>query len=149
MNPGSFAAVLVQATEEEVDEFLLFDDDGACWHPDDLPRRKLENWVLYDHELKFTSLELLPMQPNVECDTAVFGSGNMMEDDGEGYVIDDEADVKPKDETTTANAELNPRMRRPLRSAELKPKDETTTANAELKPKDETTTANAELRTQR
>lgn len=73
--------------EEEMDELLLFDDLGGEVHPDDLPRRKLENWVLYDDQLKFTSLELLPMQSDVESDVLVFGSGTMLEDDGEGYVI--------------------------------------------------------------
>ncbi|CAI5459956.1 unnamed protein product [Closterium sp. Yama58-4] len=71
------------------DEFLLFDDAAAPLHPDDLPRRRLDDWALYDDQLRFVPLELLPMLPGVAADSLVFGSGVMMEDDGSGFSLDD------------------------------------------------------------
>ncbi|CAI5497839.1 unnamed protein product [Closterium sp. Naga37s-1] len=81
--------LLFQSVDEETDEFLLFDDATAPLYPDDLPRRRLDDWALYDDQLRFVPLELLPMLPGVAADSLVFGSGVMMEDDGSGFSLDD------------------------------------------------------------
>ncbi|GJP36008.1 hypothetical protein CLOM_g20549 [Closterium sp. NIES-68] len=78
-----------KSVDEETDEFLLFDDSAAPMYPEDLPRRRLDDWALYDDQLRFVSLELLPMLPGVSADSLVFGSGVMMEDDGSGFSLDD------------------------------------------------------------
>lgn len=75
--------------EDEMDEYLLFDEEVEGLAPEDLPRRRLEDWTLYDGESRLVSLELVPMLPGVETDTEVFGSGVMMEDDGSGFSIDE------------------------------------------------------------
>ncbi|CAI5459943.1 unnamed protein product [Closterium sp. Yama58-4] len=87
--PSSSLPLPPPSVDEETDEFLLFDDAAAPLHPDDLPRRRLDDWALYDDQLRFVPLELLPMLPGVAADSLVFGSGVMMEDDGSGFSLDD------------------------------------------------------------
>ncbi|KAJ8647391.1 hypothetical protein MRB53_000414 [Persea americana] len=73
---------------EEMDECLCFDRDKERYYPEDLPRRMLHNWSLYNSDSRLISLELLPMRPCTEVDATVFGSGTMTEDDGSEYCID-------------------------------------------------------------
>ncbi|KAG9441621.1 hypothetical protein H6P81_017475 [Aristolochia fimbriata] len=72
----------------EMDEYMLFDDDSHCLYPDELPRRMLHNWSLYNSESRLISLELLPICPGAQVDVTIFGSGIMTEDDGSGFCIE-------------------------------------------------------------
>ncbi|XP_057863874.2 DNA (cytosine-5)-methyltransferase 1B [Cryptomeria japonica] len=76
-----------KATEDEMDEYLFY-DDSCILDPEDLPRRMLHDWSLYNSDSRLVPLELLPMLGGTETDTAVFGSGVMTEDDGSGYCLD-------------------------------------------------------------
>ncbi|XP_010442374.1 PREDICTED: DNA (cytosine-5)-methyltransferase 1-like [Camelina sativa] len=70
-----------KSTKEETDELLLYD----AWyelHVDDLPRRMLHNWALYDSDLRMISLELLPMEQCDDIDVTIFGSGVVTDDMG-------------------------------------------------------------------
>lgn len=60
--------------------------------------KKLEDWTLYNGEMRLVPLELLPMLPNVVEDITIFGSGVVSSDDGGGYVIEDN-DVEIVDST--------------------------------------------------
>ncbi|KAJ7541010.1 hypothetical protein O6H91_10G041100 [Diphasiastrum complanatum] len=78
-----------KADEEETDEYILFDDDASALAPEDLPRRMLHDWALYNSESRLISLELLPMLAGAEADIDIFGSGIMTEDDGNDFGLDD------------------------------------------------------------
>ncbi|CAN0865136.1 DNA (cytosine-5)-methyltransferase 1 [Linum grandiflorum] len=78
-------------TVEETDEYIAVDCDDVI-NPDDLPRKVLHNWSLYDSDLRFMSLELLPMRPCEDIDITIFGSGLMTEDDGGGFCLEDDPD---------------------------------------------------------
>ncbi|CAN1342687.1 DNA (cytosine-5)-methyltransferase 1 [Linum perenne] len=78
-------------TVEETDEYIAVDSDDVI-NPDDLPRKVLHNWSLYDSDLRFMSLELLPMRPCEDIDITIFGSGLMTEDDGGGFCLEDDID---------------------------------------------------------
>ncbi|BBN15236.1 DNA (cytosine-5)-methyltransferase 1 [Marchantia polymorpha subsp. ruderalis] len=73
-----------KSDEPETDEYVMFAEDV---HPDDedFPHRFLDNWTLYNSEMRLVSLELLPMLPCAENDMQIFGSGVISEDDGSGY----------------------------------------------------------------
>ncbi|XXG86986.1 hypothetical protein AAC387_Pa11g1783 [Persea americana] len=77
-----------KTSAQEMDEYLLFEDDTNEYYPNELPRRMLHNWSLYNSDSRLISLELLPMRPWTEVDVTVFGSGAMTEDDGSGFCID-------------------------------------------------------------
>lgn len=81
-----------KSTEDEMDEYVFFDDDTPILATEDLPRRMLHDWSLYNSDSRFVPLELLPMLPNTEADVEVFGSGIMTEDDGSGYCLDGDSD---------------------------------------------------------
>eukprot|EP00897_Mesotaenium_endlicherianum_P010338 jgi/Mesen1/9332/ME000061S08775 len=81
-----------KAEEEEMDEYELFDDDMNDMAPEDLPRRRLEDWTLYNSDARLVPLEIVPMLSNVETDMDVFGSGVMTEDDGSGFCLEEEED---------------------------------------------------------
>jgi DNA (cytosine-5)-methyltransferase 1 len=81
-----------KSTEDEMDEYVFFDDDTPILAVEDLPRRMLHDWSLYNSDSRFVPLELLPMLPNTEADVEVFGSGIMTEDDGSGYCLDGDSD---------------------------------------------------------
>lgn len=70
-----------------MDEYLFY-DDSCILDPEDLPRRMLHDWSLYNSNSRLVPLELLPMLGGTETDTAVFGSGVMTEDDGSDYCLD-------------------------------------------------------------
>eukprot|EP01018_Ginkgo_biloba_P018917 Gb_24436 [translate_table: standard] len=81
-----------KATEDEMDEYVFFDDDTPVLASEDLPRRMLHDWSLYNADSRLVPLELLPMLPNTETDVEIFGSGLMTEDDGSGYCLDGDSD---------------------------------------------------------
>ncbi|KAK9213849.1 hypothetical protein WN944_005834 [Citrus x changshan-huyou] len=71
-------------SEEENDEYLIFD----AINPDELPRRMLHNWSLYNSDSRLISLELLPMKPCDDNDITIFGSGIMTTGDSSGICVD-------------------------------------------------------------
>ncbi|KAH9684667.1 DNA (cytosine-5)-methyltransferase 1 [Citrus sinensis] len=71
-------------SEEENDEYLIFDSIS----PDELPRRVLHNWSLYNSDSRLISLELLPMKPCDDNDITIFGSGIMTTGDSSGLCAD-------------------------------------------------------------
>lgn len=85
------APAFYKVDEEEMDEYVLFDENMSGLAPEDLPRRMLHDWALYNCDSRLVSLELLPMLAGTEADVEVFGSGIMTEDDGSGLWLDDSA----------------------------------------------------------
>ena len=69
--------------EEETDEMLLFDEDMMDADPEDLPRRLLHDFAVYNAEGMFSTLELVPMWSGVDHDVEVFASGIVAEDEGD------------------------------------------------------------------
>ncbi|KAG1328199.1 putative DNA (cytosine-5)-methyltransferase [Cocos nucifera] len=68
-----------KARDNEMDEeFYNSETDDA----DELPRRILQSWALYDSYLRFVSIEKLPMKTWMDSDSPIFGSGCMIKDDG-------------------------------------------------------------------
>ncbi|KDP24228.1 hypothetical protein JCGZ_25885 [Jatropha curcas] len=80
-------------SNEETDEYIAIDsDDHIFVDPDDLPKRMLHNWSLYNSDSRLISLELLPMKPCEDIDVTIFGSGRMTEDVGTGFYLDNDHD---------------------------------------------------------
>jgi DNA (cytosine-5)-methyltransferase 1 len=69
--------------EEETDELLLFDEELAGLDPEYLPRRLLTDFVIYNADGLFASLELLPMARGIDPDIELYASGVVIEDDGD------------------------------------------------------------------
>ena len=69
--------------EDEMDELVLMDEDMMDLPPEDLPRRVLSDFAVYNSEGFCSSLELLPMWSGVDPDVDLFASGNVLDDDGE------------------------------------------------------------------
>ena len=66
-----------------MDELVLMDDDMMDLPPEDLPRRVLSDFAVYNSEGFCSSLELLPMWSGVDPDVDLYASGNVLDDDGE------------------------------------------------------------------
>ncbi|CBI27718.3 unnamed protein product, partial [Vitis vinifera] len=64
-----------KTSNQETDEFLVFDSDIYMCDTDELPRSMLHNWSLYNSDSRLISLELLPMKPCADIDVTIFGSG--------------------------------------------------------------------------
>ncbi|KAJ4950398.1 hypothetical protein NE237_027230 [Protea cynaroides] len=77
-----------KTSAEEMDEYIVFDNDINVYDTDLLPRSMLHNWSLYNSDSRLISLELLPMKPCAEVDVPAFGSGVMTADDGSGFCLD-------------------------------------------------------------
>ena len=77
-----------ETSNQETDEFLVFDSDIYMCDTDELPRSMLHNWSLYNSDSRLISLELLPMKPCADIDVTIFGSGVMTADDGSGFCLD-------------------------------------------------------------
>lgn len=75
-------------SNQETDEYVVFDSGADTYYMDDLPRSMLHNWALYNLDSRMISLELLPMKPCAEIDVTIYGSGVMTSDDGSGYHLD-------------------------------------------------------------
>ncbi|KAK9918243.1 hypothetical protein WJX75_002529 [Coccomyxa subellipsoidea] len=69
--------------EEETDELLLLDEETLDADPEDLPRRLLTNFAIYNAEGLYASLELLPMWSGIEPDVQLFASGRVLDDQGD------------------------------------------------------------------
>ncbi|XP_009627548.1 DNA (cytosine-5)-methyltransferase 1B [Nicotiana tomentosiformis] len=80
-----------KTSNEETDEYIVFDSGVDTYYIDDLPRSMLHNWALYNSDSRLISLELLPMKPCADIDVTIFGSGVMTADDGSGYNVDTDA----------------------------------------------------------
>lgn len=66
-----------------MDELILADDEILDMAPEDLPRRVLSDFAVYNSEGFCSSLELLPMWSGVDPDVDLYASGNVLDDDGE------------------------------------------------------------------
>ena len=69
--------------DDEIDELVLMDEDTVELSPEDLPRRVLSDFAVYNSEGFCSSLELLPMWSGVDPDVDLYASGNVLDDDGE------------------------------------------------------------------
>ena len=78
-----FASLWLVQVEDEMDELVLMDDETMDLPPEDLPRRVLSDFAVYNSEGFCTTLELLPMWSGVDCDVDLYASGNVLDDDGE------------------------------------------------------------------
>lgn len=67
--------------EEELDEFLLYDEELETLIPEDMPKRILTDYSIYNTEGFMTSLELLPMWSGVDPDVELYASGLVVEDE--------------------------------------------------------------------
>ncbi|KAG2308102.1 hypothetical protein Bca4012_082856 [Brassica carinata] len=86
-------------SQVETDELLLYEDYYYEVDIDDLPRKMLHNWALYDIDSRLISLELLPMKPCADIDVTIFGSGLMADDQGIWIDLDDPTTTSlPSDE---------------------------------------------------
>ena len=65
--------------EEEMDEFLLYDEALECLAPEELPKRTLTDYAIYNADGFMTSLELLPMWSGVDPDVELYASGVVMD----------------------------------------------------------------------
>ncbi|KAI3448394.1 hypothetical protein Pfo_005059, partial [Paulownia fortunei] len=77
-----------KTSEEETDEYIIFDSGIDVQNIEDLPRSMIHDWALYNADARLVSLELLPLKPCAEIDVTIFGSGIMTADDGSGYICD-------------------------------------------------------------
>ncbi|KAG8364016.1 hypothetical protein BUALT_Bualt19G0082400 [Buddleja alternifolia] len=77
-----------KTSNEETDEYIIFDSGLDVQNIEDLPRSMLHDWALYNSDARLVPLELLPMKPCAEIDVTIFGSGIMTADDGSGYNFD-------------------------------------------------------------
>lgn len=59
------------------------DDEMMDMPPEDLPRRVLSDFAVYNSEGFCSSLELLPMWSGIDPDVDMYASGNVLDDDGE------------------------------------------------------------------
>lgn len=75
-------------SNEETDEYIIFDSGVDVLNFEDLPRSMLHDWALYNSDARLVPLELLPLKPCDEIDVTIFGSGIMTADDGSGYICD-------------------------------------------------------------
>ncbi|GAA0163095.1 DNA methyltransferase [Lithospermum erythrorhizon] len=94
-----------KTSNEETDEYVVFDSGIDECHIDDLPRGMLHNWALYNSDSRLISLELLPMKPCADIDVTIFGSGVMTSDDGSGYHFD--ADLNQSSSGSSAAPEVD------------------------------------------
>lgn len=77
-----------KTSNEETDEYIIFDSGIDVLNIEDLPRSMLHEWALYNSDARLVPLELLPLKPCAEIDVTIFGSGIMTADDGSGYICD-------------------------------------------------------------
>ncbi|GAB2225636.1 hypothetical protein Droror1_Dr00006433 [Drosera rotundifolia] len=90
---------------EEIDEYIVFDNDMDICDVDQLPRSILHNWSLYNSDSRLISLELLPMKPCADIDVTIYGSGIMTDDDGSGFCLD--GDTNQSSSGSTAAQAVN------------------------------------------
>ncbi|MEW5318123.1 MAG: hypothetical protein WDW38_009370 [Sanguina aurantia] len=68
---------------EETDELVMFDEDCMDMDPEELPKRTLTEFAIYNAEGFYSSLELLPMWAGIDSDVELFASGVVGEDHGD------------------------------------------------------------------
>ncbi|OMP01120.1 hypothetical protein COLO4_12145 [Corchorus olitorius] len=95
-------------SNEETDELVVFDRDFDVCDPEDLPKSMLHNWSFYNSDSRLISLELLPMKPCPDIDVTIFGSGQMTNDDGSGFCLDDDPNQSASGCSTATNADGMP-----------------------------------------
>ncbi|KAI8108585.1 hypothetical protein M9434_006610 [Picochlorum sp. BPE23] len=66
--------------EEELDEFILYDEELEMLSPEEYPKRVLTQYSIYNADGFLSSLELLPMWSGVDPDVALYASGIVVED---------------------------------------------------------------------
>ncbi|KAG6493708.1 hypothetical protein ZIOFF_048702 [Zingiber officinale] len=91
-------------SNHEMDEYLFFESENNMSYSD-LPRRILDNWALYNSDSRLISLELLPMKSCAEIDVTIFGSGQMREDDGSGFELDNDLGLSSSSRSNHADIE--------------------------------------------
>ncbi|XP_074575215.1 DNA (cytosine-5)-methyltransferase 1B-like [Curcuma longa] len=91
-------------SNHEMDEYLFFESENNMSYSD-LPRRILDNWALYNSDSRLISLELLPMKSCAEIDVTIFGSGQMREDDGSGFELDNDLGLSSSSNSNHADIE--------------------------------------------
>ncbi|XP_052197466.1 LOW QUALITY PROTEIN: DNA (cytosine-5)-methyltransferase 1-like [Diospyros lotus] len=94
-----------RTSNEETDEYIVFDNDTDICNPDELPRSMLHNWSLYNSDSRLISLELLPMKPCADIDVTIFGSGVMTADDGTGFCLDADSSQSSSSGLGTTNVD--------------------------------------------
>ena len=67
--------------EEELDEFLLYDEELEQLAPEDMPRRILTDYSIYNADGFLASLELLPMWSGIDPDVELYASGVVVEEE--------------------------------------------------------------------
>ena len=65
--------------EEEMDEFLLYDEELEVLAPEDLPKRTLTDYAIYNADGFLMPLELLPMWSGIDPDVELYASGVVMD----------------------------------------------------------------------
>ena len=80
---GLASLIWLLQVDDEMDELVLMDDEMMDLPPEDLPRRVLSDFAVYNSEGFCSSLELLPMWSGVDPDVDMYASGNVLDDDGE------------------------------------------------------------------
>ena len=65
--------------EEEMDEFILYDEEMENLCPEDLPKRILTDYSIYNGDGFLSSLELLPMWSGIDPDVELYASGLIIE----------------------------------------------------------------------
>ncbi|KAJ4837570.1 hypothetical protein Tsubulata_038149 [Turnera subulata] len=101
-------------SEEETDEYIAVEIDDILY-PDDLPKKMLYNWSLYNSDSRLVSLELLPMRLCEGLDVTIFGSGIMSEDLGTGFCFDGNSG-----QSSSASLEAHEEMGLPVFLGEIK-----------------------------
>ncbi|KAK3027761.1 hypothetical protein RJ639_042253 [Escallonia herrerae] len=94
-----------KTSDQETDEYIIFDSGMDMCDTDELPRSMLHNWALYNSDSRLISLELLPMKSCAEIDVTIFGSGVMTADDGTGFDLD--ADSSHSSSSGSGAAEID------------------------------------------
>lgn len=73
--------------EEEMDEFVLYDEELEAMCPEDLPKRVLTDYSIYNGDGFLTSLELLPMWSGVDPDVELYASGLVIEEESSDFQV--------------------------------------------------------------
>ena len=63
-----------------MDEFILYDEELDHLCPEELPKRVLTDYAIYNADGLLTSLELLPMWSGIDPDVELYASGVVIED---------------------------------------------------------------------
>lgn len=84
--------------EDEIDEFMMVDEEIFLLQPEDLPQRTLTDFAFYNIEGLFTTLELLPSWSGGTPQVEIYGSG----------IVGEEASELDPPKTEGASSSSNP-----------------------------------------